>query len=219
MTITSQQTHSIETGLPVVPSNENTERIFEEAWLMFQQLGYRGTSVDELCQRCGITKPTLYYYFGNKETLFIQVLARQLHGFRSILNADRPLVERLTELTQAMLTAFKTDIGSMMRDMEHVKEQALHDSMNSSFRRELFDPLTRTMQDGIERGELRQGDSEFYAWIFLGLVNTFVRGRARPAHPGFTDDPQLLAPRLVDFFFEGARRTPLLPYLVQDSER
>lgn len=204
MPITSQPTHAIESGLPVVPSNENTERIFEEAWLMFQQLGYRGTSVDELCQRCGITKPTLYYYFGNKETLFIQVLARQLHGFRSILNANRPLVERLTELTQAMLTAFKTDIGSMMRDMEHVKEQTLHDSMNSSFRRELFDPLTRTMQDGIERGELRQGDSEFYAWIFLGLVNTFVRGQARPSHPGFTDDPQLLAPRLVDFFFEGA---------------
>ena len=175
---------------------------------MFQQLGYRGTSVDELCQRCGITKPTLYYYFGNKETLFIQVLARQLHGFRSILDSDRPLVERLTELTEAMLTAFKTDIGSMMRDMEHVKDPSLHASMDQSFRRELFDPLTRTMQDGIERGELRLNDSEFYAWIFLGLVNTFVRGRARPAHPGFTDDPQLLAPRLVDFFFEGARRTP-----------
>ncbi len=204
MTITSQQTHSIETGLPVVPSNENTERIFEEAWVMFQQLGYRGTSVDELCQRCGITKPTLYYYFGNKETLFIQVLARQLHGFRSILDSDRPLVERLTELTEAMLTAFKTDIGSMMRDMEHVKDPSLHASMDQSFRRELFDPLTRTMQDGIERGELRLNDSEFYAWIFLGLVNTFVRSRARPAHPGFVNDPQLLAPRLVDFFFEGA---------------
>ena len=76
-----------------------------------------------------------------------------------------------------MLTAFNTDIGSMMRDMEHVKEQSLHDSMSNSFRRELFDPLTSAMQDGIERGELRQGDFEFYAWIFLGLVNTFVRGR------------------------------------------
>ena len=78
------------------------------------------------------------------------------------------------------------------------------DFMNSSFRRELFDPLTRAMQDGIERAELRQSDSEFYAWIFLGLVNTFVRDRARPAHPSFANDPQLLAPRLVDFFFEGA---------------
>jgi AcrR family transcriptional regulator len=204
MAITSQQTHPNESSLPTIPSNENTERIFEEAWVMFQQLGYRGTSVDELCQRCGITKPTLYYYFGNKETLFIQVLARQLHGFRSILDAGRPLVERLTELTQAMLTAFKTDIGSMMRDMEHVKDPSLHASMDQSFRRELFDPLMRTMQDGIERGELRLNDSEFYAWIFLGLVNTFVRSRSRPAHPGFVNDPQLLAPRLVDFFFEGA---------------
>ena len=110
---------------------------------MFQQLGYRGTSVDELCQRCGITKPTLYYYFGNKETLFIQVLTRQLHGFRSILDADRPLVERLTELTQAMLTAFKTDIGSMMRDMEHVKEQSLHDSMNQQLPPRAVRPIDR----------------------------------------------------------------------------
>lgn len=58
-------------ALPTVPVNDNTERIFHEAWLMFQQLGYRGASIDELCRRCDLTKPTLYYYFGNKERLFI----------------------------------------------------------------------------------------------------------------------------------------------------
>ena len=190
--------------LPSIPANANTERIFLEAWAMFQQLGFRGTSVDELCLRCGITKPTLYYYFGNKENLFVHVLMRQLQGFGSVLAADQPLDQRLTELAQAVFAAFTADIGSMMRDMEHVLDQALHDAMDQAFHRELFDPLTNAMRDGMENGELRQGEPEFYAWIFLGLVNTFVRSRARPARPAFANDPQLLAPRLVDFFFDGA---------------
>ena len=219
MTITSQQTHPIESGLPVVSSNENTERIFEEAWLMFQQLGYRGTSVDELCQRCGITKPTLYYYFGNKETLFIQVLARQLHGFRSILNADRPLVERLTELTQAMLTAFKTDIGSMMRDMEHVKEQSLHDGMNTA-------SAASCSTHGQEPCKLASSAANYAKATPNSTPGSFsvsstplcAAGHDRLTQ-GLPMIAQLLAPRLVDFFFEGARRTPPVPYLVQGSER
>jgi len=198
MTATSLSPVTPEPALPTVPVNDNTERIFREAWAMFQQLGYRGASVDELCLRCGITKPTLYYYFGNKETLFIQVLVRQLQGFHLILDAAQPLASRLTQLAQTMLATFKTDIGSMMRDLEHVKDPALHDSMNRSFRRELFDPLARAMQEAIERGELRPNDADFYAWTFLGLVNTFVRRH------GFVKDPQTLAPRLVDFFYEGA---------------
>lgn len=191
-------------SLPNVPVNENTERIFREAWAMFQHLGFRGTSVDELCLRCGLTKPTLYYYFGNKETLFIQVMLRQLQGWRSILEANQPLTMRLTELARAMLAEFTTDIGSMMRDMEHVKDQALHQRMQTAFREQLFDPLVRAMSGGIQDETLRPGDAEFFAWIFLGLINTFVRSRTRPARPGFAGSPELLAPQLVDFFFQGA---------------
>lgn len=105
-----------------------------------------------------------------------------------------------------------------MRDMEHVKKQSLHDSMNNSFRRELFDPLTRAMQDGIERAELRQSDSEFYAWIFLGLVNTFVRA-------GHYWPIQVLLmihscwPRGRGLFLRRCDEHPPVPYLVQDSER
>ena len=92
---------SIALALPAVPVNDNTERIFHEAWLMFQELGYRGASIDELCQRCGLTKPTLYYYFGNKERLFIQVMVRQLQGYRAILQSTDPLVARLEVLAGA----------------------------------------------------------------------------------------------------------------------
>jgi len=38
--------------------------------VLFSEKGYEGVSVNELVEAAGITKPTLYYYFGSKEGLF-----------------------------------------------------------------------------------------------------------------------------------------------------
>lgn len=193
-------------ALPVVPVNENTERIFHEAWLMFQELGYRGASIDELCQRCNLTKPTLYHYFGNKERLFIQVMLRQLQGYRAILQSTEALAARLEALAAAMLASFSTDISSMMHDMAHIHDPALHRIINQAFRRELMDPLIAVMQTGMAAGQLRTDEPEFFAWIFLGLVNTFIRTKSG-ATQTVTPPVDLLARRLVAFFLVGAENS------------
>ncbi|MCL2126924.1 MAG: TetR/AcrR family transcriptional regulator [Treponema sp.] len=41
---------------------------------LFSAKGYEGVSVSELAEASGITKPTLYYYFGSKEGVFEAVL-------------------------------------------------------------------------------------------------------------------------------------------------
>lgn len=176
--------------------NENAERILAEAWEMFQQRGYRGVSTNELCERCGITKPTLYYYFHDKETLFVHVILRQLHGYRAILVADRPVAERLTELAATMLSSFETDISAMMRDMAHVKDPANRETVYQAFQEEVFGPLVAALETGLKPADPRPG--EFYAWAYLGLVNTFVGKSERLATP-----PAALARQLVAFFFEG----------------
>lgn len=187
-----------------VPASENSERIIQQAWAMFQQYGFRGTSVDELCRRCELTKPTLYHYFGNKETLYIHVMLRQLQGYRAVMEADLPLRQRLTNLAQAILAAFDTDISSMMRDMEHVKDAHLHEVMAEAFRRELFEPLVQALRADLEPADQQAGRAEFYAWIFLGMVNTFVPNRTRARSRHIASDPHLMAPQLVDFFYQGA---------------
>lgn len=199
---------SIALALPAVPVNDNTERIFHEAWLMFQELGYRGASIDELCQRCGLTKPTLYYYFGNKERLFIQVMVRQLQGYRAILQSTDPLVARLEVLAGSMLAAFNTDISSMMHDMTHIYDVGLHQIVNRAFRSELFDPLLSVMSEGMTAGLLRDDDPDFFAWVFLGLVNTFIRAK-EGAPPSRAQAADALARRVVEFFFAGAANSHL----------
>ena len=48
--------------------------ILEEALKLFSNNGYEATGVQEICEQAGVTKPTLYHYFGSKQGLLDAVL-------------------------------------------------------------------------------------------------------------------------------------------------
>lgn len=180
--------------------HENARRILDEGWRLFQQKGYRGVSVDELCQRCGLSKPTLYYYFGDKENLFVQVLRYKLHGFREVIEQPGTLAERLQRVVVAILASFETDYTTLLRDRRHLKRPENLEAVRSAFRGELFGPLAALMQDGMDRGELQADDPTTLTLFFLGAINNFI---GRSAEMRLEDDA--LAQKLIDYFLKGVQ--------------
>lgn len=183
----------------VLLEHENARRILDEAWRLFQHKGYRGVTVDDLCQRCGVSKPTLYYYYGDKENLFVQVLRHRLHGFREVIEQPGTLAERLARVVVAILESFETDYTALLRDRKHMKRPENLDAVRSAFRGELFGPLAALMQEGIARGELRADDPATLTRFFLGAINNFI---GRGAELGLTE--AALAQKLTDYFLQGA---------------
>jgi AcrR family transcriptional regulator len=183
-------------SLAPLPDNENVGLILAEAWKLFQLKGYRGVSMNAVCQACGITKPTLYYYFEDKETLYIRVMLYRLEGFRNLLEADRPLRERLADLACEIISTYTTNINAMLHDMQYVQREDYHVQVNAAFQRELLGPLQNAMSQGISSGDLRPGDAAIDAWVFLGLVNVFI-GRAAGT------SPERVAEMVVDLFLHG----------------
>lgn len=47
--------------------------IFQRAMALFEEKGFRGTSMQEIADVCGVTKPAIYYYFSSKHH-FLQLL-------------------------------------------------------------------------------------------------------------------------------------------------
>jgi len=181
--------------------HENAARILQEAWQLFQQKGYRGVSIDELCLRCGLTKPTLYYYFHDKETLFVEVLEYRLQGFHATLEHPGSLVERLERHALSILESFQNDYMLLLRDREHIKAPEHQQRIRDAFRRELFGPLVALMEAGMAQGELASADPEFLTLVYLGMVNNFI---TRSQEPG-ADRPALAA-ALAQFFYKGAKQ-------------
>lgn len=62
------------------PREFDVETALDLALHVFWRKGYEGTSMSDLTEAMGITKPSLYAAFGNKEDLFRKALDRYVDG-------------------------------------------------------------------------------------------------------------------------------------------
>ena len=53
---------------------KTAEKILKAARAVFAEKGYNGTHVDEIAERAGVNKATLYYQIGDKNTLYANVI-------------------------------------------------------------------------------------------------------------------------------------------------
>jgi AcrR family transcriptional regulator len=185
----------------LILDHENAERILNEGWKLFQQKGYRGVTMDELCLRCGLSKPTLYYYFQDKETLFVEVLKYKLHGFHRVIEQSGSLAERLTRVAVSILESFQSEYSTLLRDRQHLKKPENLSGLREAFRSEMFGPLITLMQLGVQQGELEQDDPELLTLVFLGIINNFIGKQVE-----MEIDNAALAEKLTIYFLKGVKR-------------
>ena len=92
-----------QTGLVVESRKmDNRENILTCALELFYQRGYDAVGIQEICQAAGITKPTLYHYFGSKYGLLEVLLEREFSGFFGRLSENAQFQNGIEE----SLTAF-----------------------------------------------------------------------------------------------------------------
>lgn len=58
------------------PRGFDKDEALDQALRLFWRHGYEGTSIAALAERIGVTVPSLYLAFGNKESLFMQAVER-----------------------------------------------------------------------------------------------------------------------------------------------
>lgn len=96
---------------------ENTKHdaILDAAATLFRRYGYRRTSMEDIAKETGVSRPSLYSYFKNKDEVF-ESLSRRLHEnalseSERLLNVDPkevPLEERLEGALAAKLGGVMT---------------------------------------------------------------------------------------------------------------
>ena len=64
---------------------ENRKKLLEAALSLFYEKGYDAVGVQEIVDAAGVTKPTLYYYFGSKRGLLEAVLRENFQPMEEVL--------------------------------------------------------------------------------------------------------------------------------------
>ncbi len=90
---------------------DNKNTIINVATKLFSQRGYEGVGVQEIVDTSGITKPTLYHFFGNKRGLLDTILKTNystfFDKFETASNYKGDIVLTLTQIFWAYFLFFK----------------------------------------------------------------------------------------------------------------
>jgi AcrR family transcriptional regulator len=116
--------------------------ILKVATREFARLGYTGARVDVIAEQIQTTKRMIYYYFGNKEQLFVAVLERAYAGIRhreqelDVEHLDPvAAIRRLAELTFDHHEAHPDFIRLVgienIHEAEHMRASSALSSLNS----------------------------------------------------------------------------------------
>jgi TetR/AcrR family transcriptional regulator len=100
--------------IPLEPQAK--QRLLDAAGRLFLEKGYAATSVHEIVAAAGVTKPTLYYYFTNKEAIYLAIIQQAAIRFHTVLSEhaepEGPALEHLLELAGHIYDLFIKEINA-----------------------------------------------------------------------------------------------------------
>lgn len=83
---------------------KNREAILEAALQAFSDSGFRGTTLDQIAEIAGLSKPNLLYYFPSKEAIHAELVHLHLETWLAPLRALDPQGEPVEEIVRYVLT-------------------------------------------------------------------------------------------------------------------
>lgn len=94
------------------PTREEAARrraqVVDAARTVLIENGYAGTTTQQIAERSGVSKESLYAWFGSKEGLFTDVIAAEgqatLEGLQRLVGSSTPSRTTLTAFARALLT-------------------------------------------------------------------------------------------------------------------
>jgi AcrR family transcriptional regulator len=187
----------------------SAERILTTALDLFAVRGYDATAVREICEAAGITKPTLYHFYGSKEGVLQALVTAGFQRFRQLVDAAMaepgPFRARLKSVARAMFDS-ATRQPLYWRFMHGIvwapPGTAPKTASCTEFYEGVIDVLARAEKVAVAQGELAAGDSQVRMLILMGGIGEAATGFVISGKPELTP---ALADALIDSMLDGWR--------------
>lgn len=157
-------------------------KLMDAAVGFFASKGYAATSVREIVGQAGVTAPVLYYYFGSKEGLYLEIMAEALKGFRAVLSNAQArggsASDKLLALGLGMLSLFKSDprVARIVYAVFYGPPQGTPFFDFDEFHNGMTGAVAGFVAEGVASGEFSAGDEDAKAWAVLGAINITMEG-------------------------------------------
>lgn len=166
--------------------DEKREAVFDAAADVFSQYGYRRTSMNDIAQAAGISRPALYLMFENKEDLF-----RQLAAFRQNQAIDQALIVLSekgpfsTRFIDAILAYEKIYYEPISQSPHGAEVMDINTSIASDIMKKghdrLVSGLAHAIDNAVSNGEASFSDTPMKPKAFVELLMSSIGGLKKKA--------------------------------------
>lgn len=159
---------------------DNREAILQSALKLFCTRGYDAAGVQEIVDQAGITKPTLYYYFGSKQGLLKEIL------YSNIADLEKQLLEAVEipgdvpMVLYRVARAYFDFAGSHWQFYLFMLSQFYSGRETEGFRevypliQRYYRLVVKIFEDASDRLGNMRGRQEQFAVSFMGILDSHM---------------------------------------------
>ncbi|MCD2186581.1 TetR/AcrR family transcriptional regulator [Actinomycetospora soli] len=182
------------------PRRELVEaQIYEQATRLFAERGFAGTSLQDIADAMGMTRPSLYYYVKNKDELLARLVTEITEAPAA---ATEEIAGRELDATTKLRELVGLIAGQQARHAARFQlvirsESELPDDLavaHQAAKRRVLDGFARVVDQGIRSGEFRPREVRTTALALIGMCN-WVAWWFRP---GGAQTPEEVAEQMAE---------------------
>lgn len=162
------------------------DRLLQAALTLFNTRGYAATTVREIVEQAGVSKPVLYYYFRNKEGIYLELVSEPIRRHRELLAAagsgeGRP-TERILALGESLLTGFREHlkVARLLFSIYYGPPQGAPPIDMDAAGRDLELTLHGLVREAIAAGEIDSDAPADVGWALNGIMNAAFQEQLCP---------------------------------------
>jgi AcrR family transcriptional regulator len=156
------------------------QRLLKAAAEVFNSKGYTAATVREIVKTAGVTKPVLYYYFHNKEGIFLELMRETYEKFSKLMESVRfekgSACEKLERFIDQTFCLFLEEIKTvrLMYSLYYGPHQGAPFFDFDVYHRKYQQAIQTLVEEGIQRGEFQGEDAEYMTWTIIAAINVAI---------------------------------------------
>jgi len=191
------------------PGDDRRAQIFAAGARLFAEQGYERTSLQQVADVLGVTKPALYYYYASKEALLYEittfVMDRVLSDIVQVVESDQTPPAKLRDLVGRYLRFFARhpfELTIMSTQVDSL--DAPHRQIVLDRQRHYLTLVRSVVRELLATHPARRLDETAVAFALLGAMNWIFKWY----DPAGRLDPEQLADNFLDLFSHGLSGPP-----------
>lgn len=166
----------------IIDHKQRKIAILRQAFSLFARDGYQETSLSHLADACGISRPTLYLYFRDKEEIFTYAVKyytdEMFSDYRDVASVSGPVLPQIHKIVADIINKcwLSRDFITSLGDFLFQKRQEDRNFPEAIRRRtvKLDHLLRRMIREGIDAGEIRSIPIEATSMQILDFIQAYL---------------------------------------------